>query len=214
MKCREQQELAALEAAGALDRPARSRLEAEAAHEESVRDELAASRDAITAYAAARVFSPTPKSPPPALRTRILDQLRSHPRVAPQNPLSSSPDQPPPTPGFTFVPRDSGDWLPTAIPSLRIKILSVNPKEGYRTILAELSPGGTFPAHVHHAGSEQLYVVSGDLETEGHSLKAGDFLHAQHGTEHHALYSPNGCVALIVEPIRGPEFPSLLSPKS
>lgn len=97
--------------------------------------------------------------------------------------------------------------METPIPGLKLKILSVNEREGYRVVLAQLAPGARFPRHIHKTGPEELFIVSGDLETEGRTLRAGDFLHAESGTDHGGLCSPHGCVALLVEPVGGPEIP-------
>jgi anti-sigma factor ChrR (cupin superfamily) len=63
----------------------------------------------------------------------------------------------------------------------------------------EVGAGATYPAH-DHAGYEELYVLSGDLETEGRLLGPGDFLHAEPGSHHNPLHSPHGCTALLVVP--------------
>ena len=65
-------------------------------------------------------------------------------------------------------------------------------------LLADLAPGARFPTH-DHAGSEQLYILSGHLHTEGRIMGPGDFLHAEAGTHHGELHSPDGCRALLVE---------------
>ena len=49
-----------------------------------------------------------------------------------------------------------------------------------------------------HSSSEELFILSGHLQTEGRLLGPGDFLHAEPGTHHHELVSPDGCVALII----------------
>jgi len=52
-----------------------------------------------------------------------------------------------------------------------------------------------------HAGHEEVYVLNGDLQTEGCRMGPGDFLHSDPGTLHHALYSEHGCRALLVVPL-------------
>ncbi len=68
---------------------------------------------------------------------------------------------------------------------------------GYQVVLAELAAGARFPEH-DHSSSEELFIVSGHLQTEGRMLGPGDFLHAEPGTHHRELISPDGCVALII----------------
>ena len=102
--------------------------------------------------------------------------------------------------GFQFRRHGEGEWQATQVPGLRIKPLAISRDLGHWTVLAELAPGTRFPTH-DHPGSEDLMVLSGDLVTAGRTLGPGDFLHAEPGTHHEALLSPNGCVALVVEPI-------------
>ena len=99
---------------------------------------------------------------------------------------------------FLFVRNDETGWTPTPISGLKVKALSVSRDMGYQVLLAHLAPGARFPEH-DHQGSEEPFVVSGHLHTEGRVLGPGDFLHAEPGTHHHELFSPDGCVALLVE---------------
>ena len=100
--------------------------------------------------------------------------------------------------GFLCVKSHEGEWQATPIPGIRMKVLSVSRDLGSWMVLAELAAGARYPSH-EHAGSEQLYVLSGHLHTAGRVLVPGDFLHAEPGTHHDGLYSPDGCMALLVE---------------
>lgn len=191
MKCTDLQELAAAHAAGALDRVDLARAEALAAQDADVREELASLHDAAAALALAL---PCQQSPSPALRNRILARIAVTPQARP----AGKADAPA---GFSFCGRDEGEWQATPIPGLRVKPLSICHQKGYWTVLVELAPGASFPEH-DHEGAEDLYLLSGDLVTEGRTMGPGDFVHAEPGTHHHALYSPNGCVALLIEPAR------------
>jgi anti-sigma factor ChrR (cupin superfamily) len=192
VNCTELQELAALQALGALDAADVARLEAAIAHDPDAQAEVAALKDA--AIALARLV-PAGKSPSPALREKLLAQIARTAQVA----GSSSPlPVPPARPGFHFIGPNDGDWMPTPIPGIRMKVLSVNRETGYWMVKAELAAGARFPHH-DHRGAEDLYIVSGDLHNEGRILGPGDFLHAEPGTDHDELYSPSGCVALLIE---------------
>ena len=85
-------------------------------------------------------------------------------------------------------------------------MLAVNRPQGYRVLQAELEPGASFPPHHHGSGPEDLFVLSGDLVTEGKTLGPGDHFHAESGTDHRRLFSPHGCQAILVEPLVGPEY--------
>lgn len=190
MKCTDLQELAAAHAAGALSRGDAAQIEALAAHDPDVRDELAQLCDTLTAFVVGT--SETRREPTASVRSRILETIRRTPQAVPASapvPLAE---------GLRFLGRDQGEWVATPNPGFRIKPLSISRDVGYWMFLAELAPGTRFPEH-DHASSEDLYMISGDLITEGRTLGPGDFIHFDRGTHHHELVSPGGCVALMVE---------------
>lgn len=201
MNCDEKQKETAAHALGALEPAAASAIDAQAASDPALQSELTRFRDVTAAIAANCV---PPKPPSPTLRGRVLDRIRNTPQLQPgaATALPKPPAAPPA--GFSFLHANE-PWQPTAIPGFEFRVLSVNPKEGYRVILGKLQPGARFPHHIHKTGAEELFVVSGDLVSMGHTMNAGDFMHAESGTDHVDLYSPNGCIALLVEPIEGPE---------
>lgn len=189
MNCTELQNLAAAHALGALTHAEEEQFQAALAASSDARRESAALADTAAAMAVAACSQ---LSPPPALRAKILAGVRD------KNPTTSSHPRPPVPAGFKFILNDETGWQPGPLPGLRIKPLSQGLGMGYQMLLAELAPGARFPAH-NHKGSEQLIVISGHLQTEGHTLGPGDFLHADPGTHHHELVSPDGCVALLIE---------------
>lgn len=193
MNCTELQELAALDALGVLEPSEVARLNAALAHDPDAQAEVAAIKDAAAAFASLAVAQ---KTPPPDVRARLLAQIIR----TPQSKKADAPPAatPPARPGFHFLRPDEGEWMVTPIPGIRMKVLSVNRETGYWCVKAELAAGACYPHH-EHRGTEDLYVLSGDLHNEGRVLGPGDFLHAEAGTDHGELYSPNGCVALLIE---------------
>jgi len=189
MNCTQLQELAAAHALGALDGPAAVLLEAAIANEPGAKAEVAALNDTVAVMAAA-LSSPVP--PPLETRAKILEQLTRRTQASPSQPHAPTP------PGYQFIFKDAAGWRETPIPGLRTKLLSVSPDMGYRVLLAQIEPGRRFPAH-DHASSEELYVISGHLQTEGQLLGPGDFYHAEPGTHHRELFSPDGCMALLID---------------
>jgi anti-sigma factor ChrR (cupin superfamily) len=102
--------------------------------------------------------------------------------------------------GFSFAWDADPNWMPHPVPGIRMKVLSLNHRQGYATLLLDVAPGTHFPSH-HHGAAEECYVVSGSLHTCGRRLGAGDFVHADADTEHGELYTVEGCrVLLVVEP--------------
>jgi quercetin dioxygenase-like cupin family protein len=98
---------------------------------------------------------------------------------------------------FRFAPEDN--WLPHPVPGIRMKVLAVNRRNGYATLLLDVAPGTRFPAH-HHDGDEECYVISGSVFTLGRRLGPGDFLHADAGTDHGELWTDEGARVLLVVP--------------
>ena len=100
-------------------------------------------------------------------------------------------------PGFDFVAHDAGGWKELPIKGARIKECSNNPADGFAVMILEMEPGARFFSH-SHKGSEQVYLLEGDLVSDGQTLEPGDFLRAGPGTHHGGLHSETGCRALIV----------------
>ncbi|MBC8001274.1 MAG: cupin domain-containing protein [Opitutaceae bacterium] len=181
--------LAAGNALGALAPADAARLQADLARNPEARADVAAFLDTAALIATTGIDR---VSPPPGLRARILEQAARTPQTAQPGVSPVVADS------FRFVRNDETGWIATPISGLKVKALSVSRDMGYQVLLAHLAPGARFPEH-DHQGSEELFVVSGHLHTEGRVLGPGDFLHAEPGTHHHELFSPDGCVALLVE---------------
>jgi hypothetical protein len=137
----------------------------------------------------ARSLPQTP--PPPELRARILE------RAARAEPL---PPAPPATAlaGLRFqeAAAESG-WKALPIPGAFIKLLSLEAGRGYAVLLGRIEAGVRYPAHMN-AGPEDFYILSGDLVVGNRRLVAGDFHHADQGSQHEVNYSVNGCTLLAV----------------
>lgn len=133
--------------------------------------------------------------PPAGLRAKILERAlrtpqETRPSETTQNPV-----------GFQFVRNEESGWVSTAISGFRVKPLSLSRDMGYQVLLVELAAGTRFPEHDHQS-SEELFIFSGHLHSEGRVLGPGDFLHAEPGTHHHELVSPDGCLALLVQRVQ------------
>lgn len=98
---------------------------------------------------------------------------------------------------FKFIYSDSANWIQHSVKGIEVKQLSINENKGYVTFLMKAAPGTTYPAH-HHNGSEECYVIEGDVIAEGKILGPGDFHHAEAGSNHSPLYTKNGCLLLLV----------------
>jgi anti-sigma factor ChrR (cupin superfamily) len=188
MTPRELESLAAAAALGAHDLHDAARFEAALASDPQLQADAAAFRDAIAATAEALC---APAAPPAELRARILAAIAATPQVGSGSSAPAAPH------GFHFLGKDEGEWIETGAPGFRVKILSGNGEGGPQVMFAQLVAGGRVPDH-DHVGTEDLYMLSGHLQTEGRTLGPGDSLHAEPGTHHHELISPDGCTALLI----------------
>jgi anti-sigma factor ChrR (cupin superfamily) len=102
--------------------------------------------------------------------------------------------------GFRFEFAADNTWRPHPVPGITMKVLSVNERSGYATLLLDVQPGTRFPAH-HHGGDEECFVISGSVHTLGRRLGPGDFVHADAGTDHAELYTDEGARVLLVVPV-------------
>lgn len=128
--------------------------------------------------------SATGPAPRPIVKSRLMARLARE---------ASAP------PGFSFEFAADDTWMPYPIPGIRMKILAMNSRNGYATLLLDVAPGVRFPAH-HHAGDEECYVLSGSVYTLGQRLGPGDFVHADAGTDHPELWTDEGARVLLIVP--------------
>ncbi len=99
--------------------------------------------------------------------------------------------------GFSFRLQTEKDWLPHPVPGILMKVLAMNERRGYATLVLDVAPGARFPEH-HHTGDEECYVISGSLIACGRRIGPGDFHHADAGSDHGELWTDEGCRVLLV----------------
>ena len=138
--------------------------------------------DEIIALALARAAD-AGESPGPDVKPRLMARLDDATSAVP--------------PGFSFRLAGDQDWQPHPVPGIRMKVLALNRSRGYATLLLDVAPGTTFPAH-HHGGDEECYVISGSVVACGKRIGAGDFHHADAGSDHGELWTDEGCRVLLV----------------
>ncbi len=102
-------------------------------------------------------------------------------------------------PGFSVHLESEDDWMPHPVAGIRMKVLSMNRRSGYATLLLDVEAGTWFPAH-DHDGDEECYVISGSVMTLGRRFGPGDFIHADVGTHHEKLWTAEGARVLLVVP--------------
>jgi anti-sigma factor ChrR (cupin superfamily) len=130
-----------------------------------------------------------PHQPPGELKRRILQRLG--PTAAPGATARPAP------PGFAFIEAADAGWKPLPVEGAWVKLLSADQASGYVVLLGKLEAGRRYPPHTH-AGSEDLYLLTGDLHVGSYVLGPGDFHHSDAGTTHEENYSVNGCTLLAI----------------
>lgn len=166
--------LAMADAIGALDADERGELEARMA--ELSPAERAGVARAYETTAALAALSPL-VDPPADLKDRVLAAAR--------------------TPARYTLGRADGEWLDTPLRGIRLKVLAVDHARSLATLLIRADAGAVYPSHKHH-GPEECYVISGTVVIDGRVLRAGDFHHADEGSDHAEITTIDGAEVLIV----------------
>ena len=191
MTSEQQQEQASLYALGAMSDAESRTFEGELLRNEELRTlvvELQRTTDLVAMSAPAAKL-------PPALWDKVIGRIdeaekrkKSQDRPSPMATLA----------GLRFVDSaESKGWKPLPVPGTYIKLLSLEKERGYAVLMGKLDPGARYPAHIN-AGPEDFYILTGDLVIGNRKLVAGDFHHADGGSQHEENYSVEGCTLLAV----------------
>jgi anti-sigma factor ChrR (cupin superfamily) len=166
--------LALADAIGALDRDERALLQRrvdELAPDIAV--EVARLYDTVLPIAA----SAEPQVPSPSIRAALLAKISSPPNYT--------------------VTVDAGAWIDPGLPGVRIKVLALDRERDRVIMLLRAEAGARQPAH-HHSAPEECYVIRGSVVIEGRVLRAGDFHHAEPGSDHGEISTTEGAEVLLV----------------
>ena len=112
--------------------------------------------------------------PPARLRDRVLWEAR---------------------PPFALLLESERRWLASGTPGVEISQLWVDPTRERQTILIRLQQGASLPYH-EHGGTEECFVIRGDLRDGDLRLCAGDYVRFEGGTAH-GVSSDQGCLLLV-----------------
>jgi anti-sigma factor ChrR (cupin superfamily) len=184
-----QEELASLYAAGALSPPERQAFEVELSGHPELQALTRSLQSAIAVVAAATPAVPLPSG----LKGKVLRRVEEMEAAKTARVASSALRA---GLSFALAAGESG-WKPLPIPGAFIKLLSLERDRGYAVLLGKLEAGARYPAHVN-AGSEDFYILTGDLVIGQRKLVAGDFHHADAGSHHEENYSVAGCTLIAV----------------
>ncbi|MGH8247563.1 MAG: cupin domain-containing protein [Gammaproteobacteria bacterium] len=186
----QQQELASLHAVGALTAEEQAQFERDLA----ANPELRAYARGLQRTAELVAISSSTVKPPARLKGKVLariDALGATQRPNP-NPAMTAPA------GLRFEDGASNQgWKALPVAGAYIKLLSLEQEPGYAVLMGKLDPGTRYPAHVN-VGPEDFFILSGDLVIGDRKMVAGDFHHADKGSQHPENCSVEGCTLLAV----------------
>jgi ChrR Cupin-like domain len=110
------------------------------------------------------------------------------------------PDQKSPDSLLPFIALRSAElqWGPHPhhCPKVQVAFLHTDPVTRECVGLLRAEPGLEYPTH-RHAGAEEIYMLSGDLELEGITYYGGDYIRSAAGSTHSPAHSVGGCMFLF-----------------
>ena len=184
----QQQEQASLYAVGAMNADERAAFEASVGTNAELRQLV----EDLQRTASLLAMSVPPVTPPSELRSKILARIGAQDVDTQTAPPISLPA------GLSILhSADAKGWKQLPIPGAWIKLLSLERERGYAVLMGKLEPGVQYPAHLN-VGPEDFYILSGDLHIGDRRLNAGDFHHADAGSQHEVNHSVEGCTLLAV----------------
>lgn len=153
--------------------------------------EYRAARTTFDEVTALLGFSARPVDPPAGLKKRLLSRIRPSVLVnQPEAPLTVKP-------GVTAVRTDDIEWIAAPLPGVFYKVLNHDPERLLTTRLVRFEPGLRYPNH-RHGGTEEIYLIQGEVTVNGITLRAGDYCRSEAGTEEFGTSTETGALALVV----------------
>jgi anti-sigma factor ChrR (cupin superfamily) len=128
---------------------------------------------------------------PPALAP-LWNRLAE--RIASQTQKAAVALPEPASPGLPDWPEPR--WKEVA-PGISCKLLSTDVEMDRVSMLVRLSRGVSYPPH-QHASVEELYLLEGELWIDDNKLSPGDYNRAERGTSDQRVWSPTGCMCLLI----------------
>jgi ChrR Cupin-like domain len=124
----------------------------------------------------------------PALKNQLFDRLQ----------LDLPAATPIETPMSGFVPffsmrSNQLNWVKTPIPKVKIALLYSDEATREKVGLLQAEADMVYPRH-RHGGTEEIYMLSGDLTLEGITYYGGDYIRSAPGSNHGEAYSKEGCM--------------------
>ena len=88
------------------------------------------------------------------------------------------------------------EWEQVA-PGIECKLLATDMERHRVSMLVRLAPDASYPAHTH-AGTEELYLLDGELWIDERKLVPGDYNYGAPGTGDARVWSQTGCTCVLI----------------
>lgn len=159
--------------------------------------ELESERATFEAAIAAIGYTAHPVPVAPDLKNRLFQGIAELAQTPAKSvnlqPIVTSPTEN--NPPSLIVRSNEVKWKSFGVPGISIGKLYIDKKKREITCLMRLEPGVSFPLH-RHAGSEEVFVLEGDLIVEGEICHQGDYIRSVPGSIHSPV-TQRGCLLLI-----------------
>ena len=87
------------------------------------------------------------------------------------------------------------EWEQVA-PDIECKLLATDTERHRVSMRVRLAPGGSYPPHTH-AGTEELFLLDGELWIDERKLLPGDYNYGAPGTGDERVWSETGCTCVL-----------------
>lgn len=81
------------------------------------------------------------------------------------------------------------------------QVMAVDSERHIVTMLVRLATGGVYLPHTH-AGTEELYLLAGELWIDDRRVTPGEYVRALPGSEDDRIWSETGCTCLLITSTR------------
>jgi len=144
--------------------------------------ELRSLQATVNALAYAQPILPVPAN----LKQRLFEQIQP-PKPSQEVSVNS--------PAFWAIRASELNWQPHSVSGITIAMLHTDPVQRLVSALVRCAPGAIYPPHRHAIG-EEIFMIEGDLVSDGVTYTTGDFLYSASSSVH-APSSTYGCMFLV-----------------
>jgi anti-sigma factor ChrR (cupin superfamily) len=180
-------DLAPLYALDLLDLEERLWVESQVADCPDLAEELASYHSAVGAIPYSAPVMPMSAD----LKERLFDKLG----LAPVETVANAQLEPAPEPTMVAIRSTELEWHPYQTEGVEVAMLFLDPFNRMCSAIVKAADGVIYPLH-QHRGIEEIYMLEGELEIDGHVYLAGDYIRSYPNSIHPPA-TTRGCKFLI-----------------